>query len=246
MARRRFLVEAVRGDVAELRGDDARRVARVLRAEPGQQYELSDGVDIYLAEVTGVERDQVTFRVLDVVDTPGAPVRLTLFASLIKFDHFEWLVEKATELGVEAVIPVNAARSDKGLLEAAQKRVERWRRIARESTQQARRLRPPEIGEPQSLATALAAMFGSRFFLDEKPGPRALLAALPDKAHRAGADSVALVTGPEGGWTEEERAAAAAAGWACVSLGPLILRAETAAIAAASIITHVWWISQLE
>jgi 16S rRNA (uracil1498-N3)-methyltransferase len=96
------------------------------------------------------------------------------------------------------------------------------------------------------VAAALADTSGSRFFLDEKPGPSALLSAILPHEWRASPDSVALVTGPEGGWTEPERAAAAATGWTCVSLGPLILRAETAAIAAASIITHVWWISQLE
>jgi len=250
MARRRFLVERIRDNAAELRGEDARHLARVLRAEPGQQYEVSDGAGVYLAEIAAIEKECVAFRVVEALDSPAAPVRLTLAAALVKFDRFEWLVEKATELGVAAIVPVNAARSGKGLMEAAGKRAERWRRIAHESSQQARRLSPPEIGEPRALALAIAggiaAGTGLRYFLDEQPGAPPLAAVIPPSAQRHSSDSIALLTGPEGGWTDAERAAAAAAGWAPASLGPLILRAETAAIAAAAILTHAWWASQLE
>jgi 16S rRNA (uracil1498-N3)-methyltransferase len=257
MARRRFLVEQIRDNTAELRGEDARHLARVLRAAPGQQYEISDGASLYLAEIAAVEKDRVVFRALEALDTPPDPVRLTLLAALIKFDRFEWLVEKATELCVAAIVPVHAARSEKGLLEAARKRAERWRRIAYESSQQARRLRPPEIAEPQSMAQAVTATFfaassaasGLRYFLDEKSGAPPLLSTIPPAAQRRADHAIAgiaLLTGPEGGWTDGERAAAAAAGWAPASLGPLILRAETAAIAAAAMLLHAWWASQLE
>jgi 16S rRNA (uracil1498-N3)-methyltransferase len=246
MARRRFLVDQVRDKTAEIRGDEAHHLARVLRAEAGQQYEISDGASVYLAEVSVVEKDRVGFHLLEALETPPVPVSLTLLAALIKFDRFEWLVEKATELGAAAIVPVHAARSEKGLLEAAGKRAERWRRIARESSQQARRVRPPEIGEPQQLAAALAALSGDGYFLDEKPGVPPLLTALPPNDKRRSSASVTLVTGPEGGWTDAERAAAAAGGWKPVSLGPLILRAETAAITAAGILIHAWWASQLE
>jgi 16S rRNA (uracil1498-N3)-methyltransferase len=249
MARRRFLVEPIRDNAAEVRGGDARHLARVLRAEPGQQYEISDGAGVYLAEITAVEKDRVVFRVGQALETPALPVRLTLLAALIKFDRFEWMVEKASELGVESIVAVSAARSEKGLMEAARKRAERWRRIAHESSQQARRLGPLEIGEPRTLTAGMGEMAGDarlRYFLDEKPGGVPLLAALPGSEERRPADTVALLTGPEGGWTDAERAAAIAAGWTPVSLGPLILRAETAAIAAAAILTHGWWASRLE
>ena len=166
--------------------------------------------------------------------------------ALIKFDRFEWLVEKATELGVAAIVPVNAARTERGLLEAAQKRVDRWRRIAHESSQQARRVSPPEISEPRPLVAAIAALSGPRYFLDEKPGAPALLSAIPPAGERAGTPSLALLNGPEGGWTEGERTAAIAAGWMPVSLGPLILRAETAGITAAGMLLHAWWATRLE
>ena len=246
MARRRFLVDRIRDNTAEVAGVGAHHLARVLRAERGQQYEISDGTRVYLAEITTVEEDRVVFRTLEAVDAAAPAVRLTLVAALIKFDRFEWLVEKATELGAAAIVPVNAARSEKGLLEASRKRVERWRRIARESSQQARRVSPPEICESQSLESALGAKVAYRYFLDEQPGAPALLSALPPPSERRRIDSLALLTGPEGGWTEMERSSAAAAGWLPVSLGPLILRAETAAIAAAATLMHVWWASQLE
>ena len=135
-------------------------------------------------------------------------------------------------------------------MEAARKRVERWRRIAHETSQQARRLSPPEICEPRPLASSIAEATaphaGPCYFLDEQPGAPPLASVLPPAAARRGSDSVALLTGPEGGWTDAERATAAAAGWVPVSLGPLILRAETAAVAAAAILTHAWWASRLE
>ncbi|MGA2592778.1 MAG: RsmE family RNA methyltransferase [Bryobacteraceae bacterium] len=246
MARRRFLVDHIRDNTAELRGEDARHLARVLRAELGQQYEISDGASVYLAEISAIERDRIVFHALTALDSPPTPVRITLLAALIKFDHFEWLIEKATELGVAAIMPVNAARSDKGLLEAARKRAERWRRIVHESSQQARRLSPPEIAAPQPLAASIALPFARRYFLDEKPGAPPLLSAIPLPAERRVSDSVALLTGPEGGWTEPERTSALAAGWAPASLGPFILRAETAAVTAAGTLIHAWWASQLE
>lgn len=246
MARRRFLVQEIRNGAAELRGEDARHLAKVLRAEPGQQYEISDGTHLCLAEVAGVERDRVLFRVLADLETPELPLNLALYVALIKFDRFEWMVEKATELGVSFIVPVDAARSGKGLLEAARNRVERWRRIAHESSQQSRRLRPPEIGEPRTLSAALPETCHLGYFLDEEPGCPPLASALPAPSERHPSDSAALLIGPEGGWTEAERATALAAGWRAVSLGPLILRAETAAITATALLVYGWWTCQLE
>jgi len=246
MARRRFLVDPIHGDTAELRGEDAHHLARVLRAELDQQYEISDGARVYLAEVKAIAKDRVTFRILAPVDTPPLPVHVILLAGLIKFDRFEWLIEKATEIGVSGIIPVNTARSDKGLFEASRKRVERWRRVAHESSQQSRRVSAPEIFEPQPLSQALEPAANIRYFLDENPGAPALLSVIPPAARISTSDWVALLTGPEGGWTADERAAAVSEGWAPVSLGPLVMRAETAAISAASIVLHAWWATQLQ
>jgi 16S rRNA (uracil1498-N3)-methyltransferase len=234
MARRRFFVDDVRHGVAEIAGDDAHHLTRVLRVEKGQQYEISDNARVYLAEVTEAHRARVVFQIIEPVEAQELPVRVTLAAALFKFDRFEWMIEKATELGVDAIIPFESARTEKGLLAAARKRVERWRRIARESSQQSRRVKQPEIADPVRGIEAGAWQY--RLVLDERGGAP-LLEAIP-AARRAG-DTVCLLAGPEGGWTDGERERFATA-WTPVSLGPQTLRAETAALAAVAVITNAW------
>jgi len=230
-------VDAVRGGMAELRGEDARHLTRVLRAETGQRYEISDGQAAYLAEIAEARGDRVVFRVIEPIDTPGTPLHITLCAALIKFDRFEWIVEKATELGVERILPVEAERSEKGLAEASRKRAQRWARIARESSQQSRRVRAPEILPAVRFERCLAEEADYRYFLDETTAPPLLRVLPPD---RPGSGRAALLTGPEGGWTDAERRLAAAAGWQPVSLGPQVLRAETAAAAAIAVLVNGW------
>ena len=237
MARRRFFVDEVRDGSASLAGEDARHLGQVLRAEPGQVCELSDNRSVYLAEIETVRKDAVRFRILEELPVEEPPLRIALFLALIKFERFEWAVEKATELGTDAIVPVETARSEKGLERAAVKRMERWRRIARESSQQSRRVRLPEIGAPVTLAQALSAPSGLRYFLDENGGAP-LLAALPEQ--RTAGDEVRLLVGPEGGWTDPERDCACQAGWTRVWLGPAILRAETAAVAAMAVLASAW------
>jgi 16S rRNA (uracil1498-N3)-methyltransferase len=116
--------------------------------------------------------------------------------------------------------------------------VERWRRIALESSQQARRAFLPEVAEPEPLRDALSRDATHKFALDENPAARPLNASLPSKRDQE--DAVAMLIGPEGGWTEEERLQFAAAHWTPVSLGPLVLRAETAALAALAILNSAW------
>jgi 16S rRNA (uracil1498-N3)-methyltransferase len=237
MSRRRFFTSPPRAGLCELRGDDARHLTRVLRAEPGQTFEISDNCSLYLAEIAEARGDRVVFRILEPIDSPAVPVHITLCAALVKFDRFEWTVEKATELGVERILPVETARSEKGLLDASRKRSDRWQRIARESAQQSRRAHLPEILPAVRFPGALATEAAFRYFLDESTAPP-LLSLLP--AARIPADTVALFIGPEGGWTDSERAQASASGWAPASLGPTILRAETAAAAALSVIVSTW------
>jgi len=237
VARRRFFVEAIRGGAAELRGDDARHLTRVLRVEAGQWYEISDNQNAYLAEIAEARGDRVVFRVIEPIASAPLPVHITLVASLIKFDRFEWLIEKATELGVERILPVEAMRTEKGLLEASRKRAERWTRIARETCQQCRRVHLPEILPAVRFNQALAESADCHFALEETTAPPLLRALPADRSHPA---HIALMTGPEGGWTDEERQHTTAAGWLPVSLGPLVLRAETAAAAAIAIVLNAW------
>ncbi|MEO5924662.1 MAG: RsmE family RNA methyltransferase [Bryobacteraceae bacterium] len=236
--RRRFFVDEVRNGQAHIEGDDAKHLTKVLRVEVGQRFEISDNRNVYLAEVSIAHKGEVEFRTLEKLPAEPERVRITLCAALIKFDHFEWMIEKATELGVSEIVPVIATRTERGLDRAAEKRVERWRRIVMEASQQSRRSFLPEVVDAVSFAGGLARVAGHRYVLDEVPDGLDLLSALP--AQRTSADSVALLVGPEGGWTDAERAAFIAAQWKRVTMGPLILRAETAAMASLSIVNAAW------
>jgi 16S rRNA (uracil1498-N3)-methyltransferase len=238
MSRRRFFVPEIRRGIAELTGSDAEHLVRVLRAEAGQVYEISDNHDLYLAEIEVARKAVVSFKILERLPAPASTVQVVLFAALIKFDRFEWLIEKATEAGAAEIQPFEAMRTERGLAQAAAKRRARWEKIALESSQQARRVRLPQIHDPIGLEKVLAANASLRLMLDEEPAAVPVLRALPRPF--TDADGVALLLGPEGGWTEVERGQALAAGWQACSLGPTILRAETAALAGLAIIQAAW------
>jgi len=234
MARRRFFVDEVRSGRAQIQGEDAHHLTRVLRVETGQKYEISDNHDVYLAVVETARKDGVSFSILEKISAPEMPLRITAAIALIKIDRFEWLIEKATELGVEVIAPFMAERSEKGLDLAARKRAGRWRKIAREASEQSRRARLPEISETLPFEEAVAMTADIKLALEEQVGAQPILAAVPSGA--ALDKSVAILAGPEGGWTDRERTIFTESGWTPVSLGPTILRTETAVIAALSVI----------
>ena len=236
--RRRFFVNQVRNGHAEISGEDARHLTRVLRVEAGQRYEISDNHNVYLAEIETARKEHVIFRTIEKLAAEEPPLHVILCAAIIKFDHFEWMIEKATELGMARLVPVIAMRTEKGLDQAARKRLDRWRRIGIEASQQSRRAHLPEVSEPVNLTQGLAVSATHRYALDESPTATPLANALPPQRNTD--DTVALLIGPEGGWTEEEREQFTIAGWRPASLGPLILRAETAAIAALAVINSAW------
>ena len=228
-------MHAVHGGRAIVDGDAAAHMRRVLRVEAGQKYELSDGERLYLAEITGFGQGTVEFRVLDQLPPRSPGASLVLYAALLKFDRFEWMIEKATELGAGRLVPLVTARSEMGLEKAALKRLPRWNRIAEESGQQCRRLRAMIVDPPLEFASALAAPYSQRLLLDED-GVIPLLPIL-----RSTPGEIALLTGPEGGWTAQERVAARDAGWLAATLGQSVLRAETAALAALSLVQGWFW-----
>jgi 16S rRNA (uracil1498-N3)-methyltransferase len=237
MARRRFFVDSVHSGQARIAGQDAHHLTRVLRVEAGQKFEISDNHEVYLAEVESARKDLVSFTILERIQPREPALHATLLVSLIKFERFEWALEKATELGVERVILVESERSEKGLAHAAGKRMARWKRIARESSEQSRRARLPEIQDPIGFPAALATLGDHRYALEEETAPP-IFSLLPGE--RRPEDRVALLVGPEGGWTDRERSAILAAGWTAVSLGPQILRAETAALAGLAVLNAAW------
>jgi 16S rRNA (uracil1498-N3)-methyltransferase len=227
--RRRFFVETFLNGRAELRGEAAHHLGRVLRAETGQLYELSDGETAWLGRVEAVSPDAVSFALVEPINVSESKLRVDLLLAIVKFDRFEWALEKATELGVSAVTPLAAARSDKALVQASAKRAGRWKKILLEASQQSRRLRVPELRRMAKTEAAFrAAPAGLRLLLSERSAAQPMQRALQS----ASSQLATICIGPEGGWTEGEIAAAREAGFLEVSLGGNILRTETAVIAA--------------
>ena len=232
MTRRRWIADTWNNDrtVAALTGAQAAHLSRVLRAEPGQVFDVVADGFLHRAEIMVVHEDEVTFALHEEMEAASA-LPLHLLLAVFKFDHFEWAVEKATELGVEAITPVLARRTEKHLAQAAAKRAERWRRIAHEAAQQSRRTDVPTIYEPLALAAALGSVASqTRILLAETEQQRTLRTALEQRG--TATETIALGVGPEGGWAAEEMQRFADAQWQSCTLGPRILRAETAAIAA--------------
>jgi 16S rRNA (uracil1498-N3)-methyltransferase len=151
--RRRFFVDRFESNSANLRGDAAEHLGRVLRAEPGQLYELSDGERVWLAKIERVALskrgdNRIEFALVEPLPAREPALKIKLLLSLVKFDRFEWCIEKSTELGASEITLLAAARTDKALVAAAAKRLARWEKIVLESAQQSRRLRPPAISFP--------------------------------------------------------------------------------------------------
>jgi 16S rRNA (uracil1498-N3)-methyltransferase len=229
MTRRRWIADRVEGDRAFLLGPNANHLFRVLRVKIGQEFDVAaDGV-LRSAKVVFASHDKVEFELGAEVKSAALP-QITIYVSIFKFDRMEWALEKLTELGVSRVVPMIAQRTEEHLAKAAAKRVERWRKIAREASQQARRVAPPEIADPAALKKAIAQEQGSRIVLSEAEENASLKSTLAD-----GKLPLALAFGPEGGWSETELELFNASGWKSASLGHTILRVETAAIAALAV-----------
>lgn len=239
MTRRRWIAERWDDATASITGSQAEHMARVLRAQPGMEADVVAGGHVFHAQIAAVSSDEVRFNLMAEVESdPALPVTLVL--SIYKFDRMEWAIEKATELGAAAIAPVIARRTDKHLALAAAKRVERWRRIAHEASQQARRSDVPLIHDPVPLPErARKDAEGPRIVLAEQERTTTLRAILEESVAAAQNEMpiLEIAIGPEGGWAPEEEALFDANGWRAASLGARILRAETAAIAALAVVT---------
>jgi 16S rRNA (uracil1498-N3)-methyltransferase len=229
MTRRRWIADKVEGDRAYLLDNNANHLFRVLRAQAGQQYDVvADGV-ARLGTIMFASSNKVEFHLGEEVLSEALP-EIDIYLSIFKFDHMEWAMEKLTELGVTRIVPMVAARTSHHLIKAAETRVERWRKIAKEASQQARRVSPPEIDEAVKLEKAMAAAIAARVVLSEVEESVSLKSALAGIR-----PPLAMAFGPEGGWTEEEVQLFKDHKWLSATLGHTILRAETAAIAAVAV-----------
>jgi 16S rRNA (uracil1498-N3)-methyltransferase len=232
MTRRRWIADEFSENLAVLTGAHAEHLVRVLRVRVGQEFDINVGTDVRLGRVVSIGENRVEFELGEHIPVVAIP-KVTLALSIFKFDRMEWAIEKCTELGVARIVPVIARRTETHLATAAEKRVERWERIARQSSEQSRRSAPPEISAPMKLKDAVELKGQAGILLAESEDELMLKDALA--SHSSG-KSVVLAVGPEGGWADTELDLFRAAGWVSASLGETILRAETAAIAALAVV----------
>ncbi len=235
MPRRRFFVsgDRIRDGVAVLTPDQAHHLRTVLRLRAGAEVELFDGAGRSLSGKVEYEGPQTRISSLKELE-PGAAPRFTLVLApaLIKAERFEWMLEKATELGVSQFIPLQTRFATVHIPEARlASRLARWERIVTEASKQSRRVTVPGLRAPLPWSEFLAApeyASYARVMLCETASER--FRRIPMTKER-----VLLCVGPEGGWADSEVEAAEQAGFSIMSMDSRILRAETAAIAAVSI-----------
>src|SRR5271157_4170322 len=154
MTRRRWIADEFSDERAALTGAHAAHLSRTLRARVGQEFDIACGEQLRRGVVASVSDERVEFTLGEPL-AASAVVPITLLLAIFKFDRMEWAIEKCTELNVTSIVPVIAQRTEKHLAAAAGKRVERWRRVAREAAEQSRRVASPEIGEPVKLKDVL-------------------------------------------------------------------------------------------
>ena len=230
MTRRRWIADEVSGNQAALVGAHAAHLAVVLRARVGQCFDIATGGALRSGRITSVTPERVEFELGEEIPASGT-ANISLLLAIFKFDRMEWAIEKCGELGVARIIPVIARRTDPHLVRAAEKRVERWRRLGQQASEQSRRMAVIIVNEPLKVKDAASLSAPTRIVLAESEHQ----VMLKDALQHSPSDELLLAVGPEGGWTEDEIGIFSRAGWISASLGSTILRAETAAIAATAI-----------
>jgi 16S rRNA (uracil1498-N3)-methyltransferase len=240
MTRRRFyappqLIDTQTSSVV-LPDDEARHLRDALRLRTGDEAFVFDGAGReFRCVVQDSGKRGAALAIVEAVlpAQPESSLSLTLGVALLKGEKFDWVVQKATELGVTRLAPLQTARADARLRDArdAAQRVERWRRVALAAAKQSGRAVVPQIVECAAFSSFVSErQDAARFFFTERGG-----AAWP--AGEA-VSSVAALVGPEGGWSDEEITLAQKNGWHSVTLGGRILRAETAALVAVTLLQH--------
>lgn len=216
-----------------LTADEARHLREVLRLKPGDEVSVFDGEGKeFRARVAHARREFAELELQNEIEParPESPLRITLAVALLKGEKFDLVVQKATELGVMKFVPLITRHADIKLRDEADavKRVARWQRIALEAAKQSGRALVPEVSEPKPLGYVLN-LSGQCLLFSEKGG---------HGLTQVETNEVTAIIGSEGGWSDEELDQARGAGTEIITLGGRILRAETAAIAAAALLQH--------
>jgi 16S rRNA (uracil1498-N3)-methyltransferase len=239
----RFFVAkaAVVEDRIELEGREHHHLSRVARVKPGDRVRLfdEDGTD-YVAEVEDARGGVTKLRVLEREAAPRPGLRVVLAQALLKPKSMELVIQKATEVGVSAIVPLTAARSVARADDKAELKAERWRAIAREAAKQCKNGLPPDIEPPCTIEQCLRRdRDGRRFFLSENGG-RPWRDVLKEGLDGGPPSPVLILIGPEGGWAPAEEEIMRRKGCEAASLGERVMRAETAALCAASSVILMW------
>jgi 16S rRNA (uracil1498-N3)-methyltransferase len=257
MQRRRFYAapDAVGDSVIHLSPEESHHLARVLRLRGGDEAFAFDGCGReYRCRVAEVAARGARLEIIEALaDGVESPVALTLAQALAKGEKFDLIVQKATELGVRRIAPLITDQADVRLSdERAERRAERWRRIALEALKQSGGRRLVDIRQPAALADFIASVAGREPAAEPAPAARDGIVppALLVFSERGGrsiselfseinyTESVVALVGPEGGWSDHEIDLFASCGATFVTLGPRVLRAETAALVAVTLIQH--------
>lgn len=221
--------------------EEAAHAHKVLRLRPGEQIELTNGAGRrFAAELTDVSKERVSAKVCEELDSREAAVRITLYQGYPKADKLELIVQKLTEIGACSIVPVVMERSvAKPDQKDKSKRQERLQRIAQEAAKQCGRGVVPEVEEAISWRQAVKRL--SEHELAMMPWEDARDVRMKDVcAEHPEMTDIAIVIGPEGGISENEASEAAQAGAICVTLGPRILRTETAALVSTTAAMTLW------
>ncbi len=233
----RFFVNEPVGDFFEISGDDAAHIAKSLRMQKGEMLTLCHDATDYICEITDFGEGSVKLRLLKVEKCESEPgVEVTLFQALPKGDKMDFIVQKAVEIGVSAIVPVLTSRcvsrpDEKSL----QKKVSRWQKIAEEAAKQSGRGRIPRVLEAVSLENAVeTAKRSEKTLLFYENGGSPLREVINTRKPQ----SVAVFIGPEGGFEPAEVDLVSAAGGATCTLGKRTLRTETAAIVATALVIY--------
>ncbi len=230
----RFFLQHAEARQVTLTGDDAKHIARVLRMQPGELIELVIGEQAYLAELLLVDVSGVVARIGEQLQDSESPLQIHLYQALPKSDKMDLIVQKATELGVREITPILSERVIvKPKEAAASQRITRWQRIAAEAAKQSRRRLVPTVHDLLALAELPTAPGRLRLVAwEEAERPLAELLQCTETKQ------VDILIGPEGGLTSAEVAVLGRLGFQSVSLGPRILRTETAPLALVSILQY--------
>ena len=244
MTANQFFVPRLAKDASRivLRGEEHRHLAKAARVRCGEMVWLSDGGGSRcLARVEAVAEDRTELAVLRMEEPESVRTKVVLAPCLIEAKRLETVLEKAAELGCAEFAPVVSARSLRASAERAERKLERWGRIAREAAKQSKGGASLAVRLPRALRDLLREPpEGLRLFLSEHGGRplRDILTAGPTPDVPPAA--VVVLVGPTGGWTEGEEKEIRRAGFEAVSLGRRILKSDSAALAAAAMIVHFW------